>query len=70
MEGSVAMSGKERHRLRVVQAVDERRMTQGQAAQALNVSVRHVKRLAEGMERFWRGRAGVQAAGSAEQSAY
>jgi transposase len=44
-EGMVTMSGKERERLRVVQAVWSRRMKQGQAAAQLGLSVRQVKRL-------------------------
>lgn len=45
MEGMIAMSGKERDRLRVIEAVRERRLKQGEAAVRLGLSVRQVKRL-------------------------
>lgn len=45
MEGVLAMSGKERDRLRVIEAVREKRLTQGEAARRLGLSVRQVKRL-------------------------
>jgi transposase len=41
----LAMSGRELTRLEVVQAVSERRMSQGEAARRLRLSVRQVKRL-------------------------
>lgn len=57
MEGVVSMSAKERHRLRVVQAVHERRLKQTEAARELGLSVRQIKRLL----RSWRqsGAAGL-----------
>ena len=45
MEGILAMSGKERDRLKVIEAVREKRLKQGEAARQLGVSVRQVKRL-------------------------
>lgn len=45
MEGIVAMSAKERERLKVVEAVREKRLRQGEAARRLGLSVRQVKRL-------------------------
>lgn len=45
MERVLAMSGKERERLKVVEAVREKRLKQEAAAKRLGVSVRQVKRL-------------------------
>lgn len=45
VEGVVSMSAKERHRLRVVQAVHERQLKQVEAARELGLSVRQIKRL-------------------------
>ena len=45
MEGMLAMSGKERERVRVIEAVKEKRLKQGEAAKRLGLSVRQVKRL-------------------------
>ena len=45
VEGMITMSGKERDRLRVIEAVRERRLKQGEAAARLGLSVRQVKRL-------------------------
>lgn len=44
-EGILAMSVRERDRLRVIEALCDRRMKQAQAAQRLKLSVRQVKRL-------------------------
>jgi transposase len=44
MEGLLTMSGKERERYRLVQAIMERRLTQSRVAERLEVSVRQVKR--------------------------
>jgi predicted DNA-binding protein (UPF0251 family) len=44
-EGMIAMSGKERDRLRVIEAVRERRLKQGEVAARVGLSVRQVKRL-------------------------
>jgi hypothetical protein len=44
-EGILAMSTTERDRLRVIEAVCERRMKQGQAGERLGLSVRQIKRL-------------------------
>ena len=49
MKGLLTMSKAERDRLRVIQAVQERRMSQAQAAQRLELSVRQVKRLCRGL---------------------
>lgn len=57
MQGVLQMSGKERERLRVVEAVKERRLTQTQAAVRLSLSVRQVKRLCRAYRR--RGAAGL-----------
>jgi transposase len=45
MEGIVAMSAKERERLKVIEAVQEKRLRQAGAAKRLGLSVRQVKRL-------------------------
>jgi transposase len=45
VEGIVAMSAKERERLRVIEAVGEKRLKQAAAAKRLGLSVRQVKRL-------------------------
>lgn len=45
MEGVVAMSVKERDRLKVIEAVIEKRVKQSKAAERLGLSVRQVKRL-------------------------
>lgn len=45
VEGELTMSRKERDRLKVVEAVREKRLKQGEAAQQLGLSVRQVKRL-------------------------
>lgn len=45
VEGMVTMSAKERDRLRLIEAVRERRLRQGEAAARLGLSVRQVKRL-------------------------
>jgi len=45
VEGTITMSAKERDRLRVIEAVRERRLRQGEAAARLGLSVRQVKRL-------------------------
>lgn len=45
MDGVLEMSARERERLRVVEAIKDGRLTQGQAAQRLSLSVRQVKRL-------------------------
>jgi transposase len=57
VEGILAMSTKERERLRVVQAVREGRLTQRQAAVELGLSVRQVKRLCRAFRR--RGAGGL-----------
>ena len=57
MEGILAMSTKERERLRLVQAIREGRRTQQQAAQELGLSVRQVKRLCRAFRR--RGAGGL-----------
>lgn len=44
-EGILAMSTRERDRLRVIEAVCDRRMKQGQAGERLGLSVRQIKRL-------------------------
>lgn len=44
MEGMVTISAKERDRLKVIEAVVERRLLQGEAALRLRLSVRQVKR--------------------------
>ena len=43
MKGLLTMSKGERDRLRVIQAVQERRLTQAEAAQRLELSVRQIK---------------------------
>ena len=45
MEGVLAMSAKERDRLKVIEAVLEKRLQQGVAAERLGLSVRQLKRL-------------------------
>ena len=45
MEGELTMNRKERDRLKVVEAVREKRLKQGEAAKQLGLSVRQVKRL-------------------------
>ena len=45
MEGVLSMSAKERDRLRVIEAVQEKGLRQAQAAQRLGLSVRQIKRL-------------------------
>ena len=45
VEEMIAMSGKERDRLRVIEAVRERRLKPGEAAARVGLSVRQVKRL-------------------------
>ena len=57
VEGTLVMSAKERERLRVIEAVAERRMTQREAARRLALSVRQVKRLCRAHRR--RGTAGL-----------
>ena len=57
MEGILAMSTKERGRLRLVQAIREGRLTQQQAAREMGLSVRQVKRLCRAFRR--RGAAGL-----------
>ena len=57
VEGILAMSTKERERLRLVQAIREGRRTQQQAAQELGLSVRQVKRLCRAFRR--RGAGGL-----------
>ena len=49
MKGLLTMSKAERDRLRVIQAVQERRLSQAQAAERLELSVRQVKRLCRGL---------------------
>ena len=49
MKGLLTMSKGERDRLRVIQAVQERRLTQAEAAQRLELSVRQIKRLCRGL---------------------
>ena len=49
MKGLLTMSKAERDRLRVIQAVQERRLTQTEAAQRLELSVRQIKRLCRGL---------------------
>ena len=44
VEGIFAMSGKERERLRIVEAVDEGRLKRAAAGKQLGLSVRQVKR--------------------------
>ena len=44
VEGTITMIAKERGRLRVIEAVCERRVRQGEAAARLGLSVRQVKR--------------------------
>jgi transposase len=50
-EGTFAMSTGERDRLRVIEAVCERRMKQGQAGARLGLSVRQIKRLVRAYRR-------------------
>lgn len=77
MEGVLAMSGKERERLRVIEAVREKRLRQGEAARRLGLSVRQVKRLvaahrqagAAGLVSKRRGRASNRRIGPAEREA-
>ena len=57
MEGTLEMSAKERERLRAIEAVRERRLTQQVAAERLGLSVRQVKRLCRAFRR--RGAAGL-----------
>jgi len=57
MEGMLAMSAKERERLRVIEAVREGRLTQRAAAGRLGLSVRQIKRLCRAYRR--RGAAGL-----------
>jgi transposase len=45
VEEMIAVSGKERDRLRVIEAVRERRLKPGEAAARVGLSVRQVKRL-------------------------
>jgi transposase len=45
VEGIVAMSAKERERLKLIEAVREKRLKQGEAAKRLGLSLRQVKRL-------------------------
>lgn len=47
MDGTVAMTQKERDRLRVVEAIDAKRLTHAEASVQLGVSVRQVKRLVQ-----------------------
>ncbi len=44
-EGVIGMSGLERERLVVLGLVNEKRLLQGEAAERLGVSARHLKRL-------------------------
>jgi transposase len=72
----ITMSAKERDRLRVIEAVGERRLRQGEAAARLGLSVRQVKRLvrahraagAVGLVSKRRGRPSAQRIGDAERS--
>jgi transposase len=73
--GLVTMSARERDRLRVIEAVRERRLKQSQAAQRLGLSVRQIKRLvrahrsegARGLVSKRRGRPSNRRIGRAEQ---
>jgi transposase len=77
VEGVLAMSGKERDRLRVIEAVRGKRLRQGEAARRLGLSVRQVKRLvrahrhagAAGLVSKRRGRASNRRIGQAEREA-
>jgi transposase len=77
MDEVLAMSGSERDRLRVVEAVRERRLKQSEAAARLGVSVRQVKRLvrchredgAAGLVSKRRGKRSQRRIGEAEREA-
>ena len=69
MEGVLEMSAKERERLRAIEAIKERRLTQQTAAVRLGLSVRQVKRLCR-VSRSRRGRVGVAQTRPIEQSAH
>ncbi len=50
-EGNLLMSAKERERLRVIEAVREKRLKQSKAAARLGLSVRQIKRLVRAHKR-------------------
>ena len=77
VEGVLAMSGKERDRLKVIEAVREKRLKQSEAARRLRLSVRQVKRLVRahreegvaGLVSKRRGRPSNRRVGDAEREA-